>query len=486
MSPSIKAAVLASGMHFSTVGSAFLRNVIFARLLSPEDFGLAMTFGLVLLLLEYMSNFGHESLLLRSRYGNAHGFQSTMHSSLIMRGLLIAAVIIVLAPYISDFFKLPRDVFNYAWLALVPLIRGFTHLDSVRVQRDHDFLPNAKIVFWADGLSILMALILAYSLPSYWAFYFSFVFRHCIGTVFSHLVAKRAYRLSLYKKYLTELLSFGLPLVAVGMIKYLGGETDKALIAREVGLELFTSYLLTLMLISNGFNLVSNAFAKIFIRRISKEKTKKEQRRAYESNGVITIYLLMPISLLMCVFAESIVTVIFGASYHPVQFLIPLICCLTLFRSLNHWLNQIVVATCDTRLLIASDLVRLTGLLIAIFLSDYYSDVRIFCAAFCLGELICFLFLSSCIAVIHKHFLSFSIRVFIVAALGMIIVASMYQILEVQPLVTKLLVSGLIMILFFYSSCKMSNVCMTTSQKLYEYLKATLKQFRTQFLSKAI
>lgn len=471
-------------MHFSTVGSAFLRNIIFARLLSPEDFGLAMTFGVVLLLVEYISNFGHESLLLRSRYGNNHGFQATMQTSLILRGLLLAAFIVVCAPYIAEFFKLPEDRFNYAWLALVPFVRGFTHLDWVRLQRNHDFLPNAKIVFLADSLSILVAIICAYTIDSYWAFYFSFVFRHCAGTFFSHLVATRSYRLRLHGKYLAELLSFGMPLILVGTIKYLAGETDKALIARVAGLEIFTSYLLTLMLISNGSSLVSNAFAKIFIRRISKEKDKQDQRQAYESNGIVALFLLLPMSLFMCVFAESIITFVFGMTYHPLQFLIPVICCLILLRSLNHWLNHIVVATSHTRILIVADLVRLSGLGIAILLTDFTSDVRLFCAAFCLGELLCFLFLSAYLGFTHKHFFKFALRVLLVSIFGMIIVAFLYQLLEVQPLLTKLMATGSVLIMFLFLSCKVSTVCMSVSLKLFEFIKVFLVQLRLQVSSR--
>ena len=114
----------ATSTHISTLISMALRNVIFARLLSPHDFAIALTFGVVLSLFEYISNFGYENLMQRSKNGDDSIFQSTMHSVMICRGIAIAIILFFFAPYIPSLLNIPDVPFNYQLLAAV----SYTHL----------------------------------------------------------------------------------------------------------------------------------------------------------------------------------------------------------------------------------------------------------------------------------------------------------------------------------------------------------------------
>jgi len=112
----VKASLLSSSIQVSLMVTMLVRNIIFARLLSPDDFTIAMTFGIVLLFFEFVSNFGYENLMQRSKNGNEIGFQSTIHSTLIVKGVVVAFFIVVSAPYISRLLDVPQDTFNFAYL----------------------------------------------------------------------------------------------------------------------------------------------------------------------------------------------------------------------------------------------------------------------------------------------------------------------------------------------------------------------------------
>lgn len=484
MSTPVKSAVLASGMHLTLVAAAFIRNVIFARFLSPEDFSIAMTLGVVMLLAEHVTNLGHETLLLRSTKGNAHGFQATLHSSLIFRGIVLALGIILAAPYISMFFKLPSDTFNYGFLGIIPFIRGFTHLDYQRLQREYNFTPAAKMSLAADGLSIIVALICAYTIDSYWAFYISFVFRHSFSTVLSHVVATRAYQLRIHSKYLRELIFFSLPILLVGVTRYFGLEADKAIIARYSGLELFTSYALTIMLISNAVSFISLALAKIFIRRISRGKTPDEKTAAYRTNGIISLYLLLPILLSMCIFSEYLLTMIFGSVYQPIEHLVPVVCCLMLIRILNQWQNHIVISCFNTFILIIGSIIRMSGLAVAVWVATFSSDVKLFCASFLVGELIYFIFFSCYINRYFERFIQFSIAMTLTAFLGMALILSLYAFLEGYSLLIKIIFSSLALFAFVLVPLKLSTTCHKTMKQLFQYIMELASKFYHCYLVK--
>lgn len=481
MSTPVKSAVISSGIHFSRLSTAFIRNIIFARLLSPDDFSIAMTFGVVLLLTEHITNIGHETLILRSDKGNAHGFQATLHSSLIIRGVILALGLILAAPFISAFFKLPPDLFNYGLLGIIPFIRGFTHLDYLRSQRTFDYIPAAKMNLAADISSVFIALICAYIIDSYWAFYVSFIFRHSFSTVISHIVSTRVYQLRFHSKYLRELISFSIPLLVVGVLRYMGLEADKAIIARYSGLEIFASYGLTYMLIGQAVSFISTACAKIFIRRNSSAKETHKKMLAFRTNGIITLYLVMPILLIMCLFAENLLALIFGVVYQPIELLVPVMCALMLIRILNQWQSHIVISSCNTSILIIGSFIRAIGLILALWVAIQNSDPKVFCAAFLVGEFIYFVFFS---CYLNKHFDQFillSLKMFSAALIGITLIFTLYGSLYNQVLTTKILYSSLALCIFILLPLKYSKTCKKVIAQLFMHIYDLLMQLKQTF-----
>ena len=399
MSKYVSAAGWSTITHLSVVGSMLLRNIIFARFLSTTDFAIALTFGEVLSLFEYISNFGHENLMQRSTAGNQVSFQATMHSAMILRALIVAALIIVISPYIPMVLNLGNINFNYALLAIIPLINGFAHLDHQRLHRRQIYTLSAKIGLTADALSVLVAVACVVIWENYWAFYISFLFRHTIATLLSHIWARRKYALAFDRQHLKRLISFGLPLLIVGLLKYVGIETDKAIVARFAGLETFATYALTLMVVVNASNLVTLSLSKIFIRRVSLAKSLIAE--TVKSNGIIYCYLVIPILIALSLLGEGIISLIFGVQYTRIPFLILTVCMVVGIRSLNQWLNQTVIASAPTKLLLIADIARVFGTLVGVWLTYASGNVINIALAFGVAETLYFISLT---LLLHRRF----------------------------------------------------------------------------------
>lgn len=459
--------------YFSAICSMLVRNVIFARLLHPDDFSIALTFGVVLSFFEYLSGFGHELLMQRSKDGNTPRFQATMHTVMVLRGVLIALFVVLIAPVIPVLLNLPEDAFNYALLAIVPLINAFAHLDPQRAHRHNDFKLTAKIGIIGDSTSIVIALICIAIWKDYWAFYISFVFRHSICTLLSHWLATRPYRLGLEKNHLLALWNFGLPLILIGTLKYFGTELDKALIARYAGLAEFTLYFLTIMVTANAANIVSIGLSKIFIRRISTSTMARLNRTAFE-NGIISLYLVLPILFTITIFGEQTVTIIFGQQYSPVPYLFPAVVILVAFRQLSNWLSQIVVGCADTKLMLKADIVKIFGLAALLPIAIYGDDVRFFALAFAISEIIYILFLSRLVSNVIQHFTATSlvlIGITSVSVTGFILVYWITH--NSEPLTTVSIFSisllSLIGTLYFFS-----QTCRNETRKLTKVVRNRL------------
>jgi len=442
-----------------------LRNIIFARLLSPHNFSIALTFGIVLSFFEYLSGFGHELLMQRHHDGDKPEFQATMHTVMILRGILVTALVVLISPLIPHFLNLPTQTFNYALLAVVPLINGFAHLDPQRAHRHNNFKISAKIGITADLSSIVVALISISIWDNYWAFYVSFVFRHSISTLLSHCLASRRYHIAFKLPYLIALWQFGLPLILVGVLKYFGGEVDKALVARYSGLAQFTLYFLTIMVTANAANVISVGLSKIFIRRISTAPENSQNNTAFE-NGIISLYLVLPILFTVGVFGERIIQWVFGQQYVPIPYLFPAAIALVVCRHLSHWLNQVVVGCADTKLLLRADLVRIASLIVVLPLVINYGDVRLLALSFAFSEIVYLTALTQFTSRVIHALPATSLRLFSIALLGILYSLVVYWQINASTILTQtfcyLLGMLPLIVLFSYFSL----TCRDETQKL--------------------
>src|SRR5687768_16809349 len=96
------------------------RNVIIARLISVEDFGIASTFAITMALVEMASNFSLDRLVVQDRDGDRPHVLATLHAVQAVRGLIGAGILYMLAGLLASLFGVPDVVYAYQALAIIP------------------------------------------------------------------------------------------------------------------------------------------------------------------------------------------------------------------------------------------------------------------------------------------------------------------------------------------------------------------------------
>jgi len=235
-------AVVAAGQALNGV-SLFARNVVIARLISPEDFGIAATFAMAVSLLEMMSNLGVDRLIVQAPDGDDPGLQGAAQVVEVFRGVVTALLLFAIAGLAARLLGVPAAQDAFRWLALIPLIRGFIHLDMKREQRHMNFRPFVLVDAGSGLLATLAALPLGLWLGDYRVALWVLVAHSCLLVLGSHGVASRPYRLAWEPRFGRRILRFGAPLLASGALLYVIFQGDRFLIAgadRLFGREIFT------------------------------------------------------------------------------------------------------------------------------------------------------------------------------------------------------------------------------------------------------
>lgn len=211
-------------------GLAFARNVIIARVLSPEDVGIAATLAVTLSLVELLGELSIDKLLIQAPDGDEPRFQATAHSVNVLRGVCQSVLLVALAWPAARFFDIPHVLWAFQAVGLGPLVRGLAHLDVGRMQRTMRFAPGAISEVLPQAVSLAVVWPLAAWLNDYRAVLFVTLGQVAGYVVCTHVMAEHPYRWAWDRVYLTRITAFGWPLVINGVLLFLVNQGDRAAI----------------------------------------------------------------------------------------------------------------------------------------------------------------------------------------------------------------------------------------------------------------
>lgn len=218
-------------------GLSLARNAILGHVLSPRDFGIAASITLLLQVVETLSDLGHDRLIVQAKDGGSDSFIATAHSVLVARGLLLAAILFAAAPWAAGFFLVPEAADAFRLMALVPLIKGFMHLDCRKAQRDLNNAPQLAVEIAPQILALAAALPLLALSSDYRAVVMLALIQAISTVMTARMLASSPYRVGTDRDVIQRLLAFGWPILlsALPLIAVYHG--DRTIVARVLGVE---------------------------------------------------------------------------------------------------------------------------------------------------------------------------------------------------------------------------------------------------------
>lgn len=267
--------MLAVGNALSSLSSLF-RNILVARLISVEDFGLASLFALTMMIVEMVSNLSIDKIIVQASDGNEPIFQNTGQAFQVARGFFGGAIMYFAAEYVSKFFNVAHATWAFQVLALIPVIKGFSHLDLARFQREMKFSP----LVWSELIPQLLTLVIAWPLAvwigDYSVMLWIIIVQTVASTVLSHFLSERPYRWSWDYEIITRMIRFGWPLLFNGLLIFVILQGDKAIIGRAFSMDTLGWYSAAFTLTLAPAMFVGKISQSLLLPFLSKAKDDKE------------------------------------------------------------------------------------------------------------------------------------------------------------------------------------------------------------------
>lgn len=227
-------------------GENFLRlasNIVLTRLLFPEAFGIMALVMVVLTGVDLFSDIGIRDSVIRDKRGTETSFLNTAWTLDVVRGFILAVVVLLLATPLARFYEAPvlADILVYA--SIVPIIQGFTSTRVYTVNRELLLGRLTAVVLGSQCVGIATMVLFAWWLNSVWALVIGMVVSSATNVILSHLaIPGTPNRLSFEIDAARRIFGYGKYIFLATIGSYFVSQGDKAVLGKFVTLDTLAIY----------------------------------------------------------------------------------------------------------------------------------------------------------------------------------------------------------------------------------------------------
>jgi O-antigen/teichoic acid export membrane protein len=370
-------------------GAALFRYVVLARLLGPEQLGLAATLVVTSSFFDMISDTGADRFLIQNRDGDEPAVQRLVQLVLVVRGFVSAGLMVLFAVPIAYFYNTPGLAKGLMVLALSPFINGFLHLDVRRAQRGHDFRPQANCMITGETAGLAATVLAAWLTHSFTAILYGLITRALVIVLMSHRQGERPYRLAWDRQHAPALARFALPLMLNGFVLFIVSQGDRVIVGNQLGVKALGYYSAVMLLIFYPSVVLGSYLNAIYVPLIAAQRDSDVNRNRV-SDGFRGRTLLLALAMVVgfAVVAPALVPLLFGGRFSQSALLVALIGVLQIARFMLGCPTAVALALGRSTTVLASNLAHIFAFAGAIIGLRLLGGLLGVVVGFAVGELI--------------------------------------------------------------------------------------------------
>ena len=320
-----------------TVGSKLVSKAIdlvtllcLARMLGPSDFGLVAMAMTSVLITEAIFELPVGAALIRLPDITKDMFDTALTLGL-LRGVLISALLCLLAYPLALFYQEPKLTALVCVLSLAPVLRGLRSPRMILFTRRLDFRPDFVMDLTAKLTSLFVAAGAAWLTGSYWAIAAGTIagpaltvsMSYIYSPLWPHLTLKELHRFA-------QMIGWNM---VSQILQSLNWQLEKLLLPRFVDLASFGHYSVANDITGVPFQAIVQPLFRPFLVAFAHMGTTEKLGEAYLKASSAIVLLVAPVLLLISILSDVVVDVLLGPSWTNTAYLLrylPLIAILAL------------------------------------------------------------------------------------------------------------------------------------------------------------
>jgi O-antigen/teichoic acid export membrane protein len=296
-----------------------IKTAILARVFLPAQFGVYGIALLVLGLLEVMTETGINIFLIQEKDDLEKYLNSAWVVS-ILRGILIAIVILSTFPMVLFFFKSPTVEPLLYLAALIAFVRGFINPMEVSFQKNLEFgkeFSFQSILFSVDAIvSVMLGIITKSESAFLWGMLVSAI----VEVILSFIIFKSRPKFEANIVKIKKVINAGKWITGAGFFGYLFQNIDNIVVGRFLGIAPLGFYQQAYKISTLPITEVGQIFNKVtFPVYVNIAEDLSRLKKAFWKTLMIILGLLLPFGILVFVFSKPLILILLGENWIAVE-----------------------------------------------------------------------------------------------------------------------------------------------------------------------
>lgn len=303
--------------RFGVQGVQFILQIILARLLSPEHYGVLSIMVIFTTLANVFIQNGFNTALMQDKDVTEEDYSSVFWVTLLVATILYG-VLFISAPIIGQFYNMPSIVLPFRVIALMLFPGVINSIQLAKTSRELDF----KKVFYGNIGGILVSgivgIVMAYLGAGIWALVFQTVLNVTISTFVMWFMVHWRPMLHCDFKRVSKLFSFGWKLLVSSLIDTLYQDLSSLIIGKKYSSGTLGYYNRGKQFPQFVITAISSTVQSVMLPAMAEKQDEKSNVKHLMRNSIImSSYLVFPMMAGLAGVAQTLISLLLTDAWLP-------------------------------------------------------------------------------------------------------------------------------------------------------------------------
>lgn len=366
--------------QFGSKAINFVVQIVLARLIAPEEFGLL---GMILIFNAVgnsLSDTGMSQSLIRSDKPDEEDF-STVFCINFSISFFLYWVFYISAPFVSDFYDQPRLTDLIRVYSLVIIISSLFIIQKTRLTYELNFKYQMKAQLPALLISGLTGILLAYLDFGVWALVYMQIVNGLFLTATYFFQTRWMPKIKINRSKLKEHFKFGYKLTLSGIMSRIVRNIFPMVIGKYFSAAMVGFYTRAFTMKELPVVTISNTLDKVVYPLLAKIKNDDRQLKvAYQKIQILSLMVLTTIMFLLILIAHPLFGFLLGEKWLPAVPFFQLLCITGIFYPINKYNSNILKVKGRTDLYLKMAVIVNITLVLGIIVTVQYGIIPLILA----------------------------------------------------------------------------------------------------------
>jgi lipopolysaccharide exporter len=350
----------------------FIRNIILAKILAPDAFGVMATIMATTMVIEALTEVGLKQSVIQHKNGADEDYLNIVWWLSALRASAMYAVAYVAAPLIGEFLGRPELATLLRTGFLVILFNGFVSTRFYVLEKEIRFFKSVLISQGAGLIGIVTSLLLAFVLRNVWALLAGYLLEAFLRFALSFAFYPTKIRFAVNRSHLADVLTFSRKIFGLPILMMLFVNAQVFIIGRLTSLEVLGMYSLAYDIADVPNRLLARVNPLIMSAFSVMQEEKDCLRDSVLNTTEVLMTLTLPLVASFALFAGPILSVAYEPHYGSIAVPFAVLCLFIPFQMCSHVIMNLFTAIGKPNLHRTASLIRTTLFLVLIYPATKY------------------------------------------------------------------------------------------------------------------